>query len=162
MPSTNMLKSSNIRIGLYHFLLGAVCRYDVGDLHLQGILPCLAASIPAILIACHSIVKPPHSIVKPPHVLYQCIPHSISLGIALLRSAALLILDHMCMHLQASVMSIWTKDQSKTADARAMASALAAANAKACQGTYQPPHPSVLKDSLHESFRGWNANAQSA
>ncbi|KAL3132207.1 hypothetical protein ABBQ32_008798 [Trebouxia sp. C0010 RCD-2024] len=59
--------------------------------------------------------------------------------------------------LQASVMSIWTQDQSKTAEARAMAAALAAANAKACQGLYQPPHPSVLKESLHESFRGWSA-----
>ena len=67
-----------------------------------------------------------------------------------------------CLHTQASVMSIWTKDQSKTADARAMAAALAAANAKACQGIYQPPHPSVLTDSLHESFRGWNASTPSA
>ena len=58
---------------------------------------------------------------------------------------------------QASVMSIWTKDQSKTAEARAMAAALAAANAKASQGLYQPPHPSTLKESLHESFRGWSA-----
>ena len=66
------------------------------------------------------------------------------------------------MYVQASVMSIWTKDQSKTADAKAMAAALAAANAKACQGVYRPPHPSVLKDSLHESFRGWSANTASA
>lgn len=67
------------------------------------------------------------------------------------------IFESVCMHPQASVMSIWTKDQSKTAEARAMAAALAAANAKACQGLYRAPHPSVLKESLHESFRGWSA-----
>ena len=66
---------------------------------------------------------------------------------------------NVCMHTQASVMSIWTKDQSNAADAKAMAAALAAANAKACQGAYQPPHPSILKESLHESFRGWSAKA---
>ena len=64
--------------------------------------------------------------------------------------------------MQASVMSIWTKDQSKQAEARAMAAALAAANAAACQGVYFPPHPSILKESLHESFRGWNAQKHSA
>ena len=63
---------------------------------------------------------------------------------------------------QASVMAIWTKDQSKKSEARAMAAALAAANAKACQGAYHPPHPSILSESLHESFRGWNAKSVSA
>ncbi|DBA99911.1 hypothetical protein WJX77_001277 [Trebouxia sp. C0004] len=63
--------------------------------------------------------------------------------------------------LQASVMSIWSKDQSNKAEARSMAAALAAANASACQGKYAPPHPSILKESLHEKFRGWNANVKS-
>lgn len=64
--------------------------------------------------------------------------------------------------LQASVMSIWSKDQSKKAEAKAMAAALAAVNASACQGKYHGPHPSILKGSLHESFRGWNANVKSS
>ena len=64
--------------------------------------------------------------------------------------------------LQASVMSIWSKDQSRKSEARAMAGALAAANASACQGKYQPPHPSILKESLHEKFRGWNADVKSS
>ncbi len=64
--------------------------------------------------------------------------------------------------MQASVMSIWSKDQSKKAEAKSMAAALAAANANACQGKYAPPHPSILKESLHEKFRGWNANVKSA
>ena len=64
--------------------------------------------------------------------------------------------------MQASVMSIWSKDQSNKAEARSMAAALAAANASACQGKYAPPHPSILKESLHEKFRGWNANVKSA
>ena len=63
---------------------------------------------------------------------------------------------------QASVMSIWSKDQSKKAEAKAMAAALAAVNASACQGKYHGPHPSILKGSLHESFRGWNANVKSS
>ena len=64
--------------------------------------------------------------------------------------------------MQASVMSIWTKDQNKKAEARQMAAALTAANALACQGTYKGPHPSIMKESLHESFRGWNQKVQSA
>ena len=64
--------------------------------------------------------------------------------------------------MQASVMSIWTKDPSKKQEARQMAAALAAANAAACQGQYKGPHPSIEKGSLHESFRGWNAKVQSA
>lgn len=37
-----------------------------GHWHLQGILPCSAASIPAAVIACHSIFKAPD-------VLYECV-----------------------------------------------------------------------------------------
>ena len=63
---------------------------------------------------------------------------------------------------QASVMSIWSKDQSNQAEAKAMAAALASVNGTACQGKYQPPHPSILQESLHESFRGWNSAVKSA
>ena len=59
-------------------------------------------------------------------------------------------------------MSIWSKDQSKSAEAKDMAAALALVNGAACQGIYSPPHPSILKESLHESFRGWNAAVKSA
>ena len=64
--------------------------------------------------------------------------------------------------MQASVMSIWSKDQSNKGEAKSMAAQLAAANASACQGKFAPPHPSILKESLHEKFRGWNANVKSA
>ena len=87
------------------------------------------------------------------HVRHCCTQSCICLW-----NFATLLIVVLCM--QASVMSIWTKDQSKKAEARAMAAALAAANAAACQGVYHPPHPSILKESLHESFRGWNAQNQ--
>lgn len=58
MPSTSMLKSSNIRVGLYHFLLGAVCRYVIiasaRDFAMFSRLH--TASIAAF--DCHSIGKP--------------------------------------------------------------------------------------------------------
>jgi fructose-bisphosphate aldolase class I len=58
--------------------------------------------------------------------------------------------------LQASVLQIWSADAARSAEARAMAAALAAVNAAAARGAYQGPHPSLATggSSLHETFRG--------
>ncbi|KAK9828143.1 hypothetical protein WJX74_000580 [Apatococcus lobatus] len=61
--------------------------------------------------------------------------------------------------LQASVLEIWSKDQSRVAQCKQMAAALAAANGSASQGEWNGTHPSLLdsSQSLRENFRGWNA-----
>jgi fructose-bisphosphate aldolase class I len=62
--------------------------------------------------------------------------------------------------LQASVLKLWSEDRSKTAEAQAMAVALARANSAAARGVYEGPHPSVTSSaagSLTENFRGWRS-----
>lgn len=67
--------------------------------------------------------------------------------------------------LQASVLKLWSEDQSEgrqgSAEAcRAMAAALARANGLAVEGRYAGPHPSITSSqgSLRESFRGWRTD----
>lgn len=66
---------------------------------------------------------------------------------------------------QASVLKLWSEDQSEgrqgSAEAcRAMAAALARANGLAVEGRYAGPHPSITSSqgSLRESFRGWRTD----
>ncbi len=66
---------------------------------------------------------------------------------------------------QASVLKLWSEDQSEGREAskeacRAMAAALARANGQAVQGRYEGPHPSITSSqgSLRESFRGWRTD----
>ncbi|EWM25057.1 fructose- -bisphosphate [Nannochloropsis gaditana] len=62
--------------------------------------------------------------------------------------------------LQASVLATWDGKDKNYEKAMEVAGALAKANAQAQLGEYQGPHPSVLKgQSLHETNRGWGANA---
>jgi fructose-bisphosphate aldolase, class I len=58
--------------------------------------------------------------------------------------------------LQASVLKTWQGKDENAAAAREVAAALARANAAACEGRYEGPHPSLLQGSLHETFRGWS------
>jgi fructose-bisphosphate aldolase, class I len=61
---------------------------------------------------------------------------------------------------QASVLKLWSADNSATQQAQTMAVALAAANGAAMQGAYTGPHPSITSaDSLQETFRGWAGGA---
>eukprot|EP01026_Neomeris_dumetosa_P034768 TRINITY_DN27864_c0_g1_i2.p1 TRINITY_DN27864_c0_g1~~TRINITY_DN27864_c0_g1_i2.p1 ORF type:complete len:251 (-),score=27.26 TRINITY_DN27864_c0_g1_i2:291-1043(-) len=63
--------------------------------------------------------------------------------------------------LQASVLNIWSADQSATDAARKMALELARANGMAQVGMYKGPHPSQQKgDTLREDFRGWRSDAK--
>ncbi|GLC46522.1 hypothetical protein PLESTF_000956500 [Pleodorina starrii] len=62
--------------------------------------------------------------------------------------------------LQASVLKLWSSDQTRVAEAQQLALALARANSEAALGAYaqggQGGHPSTLSvDSLRENFRGW-------
>ncbi|QDZ22971.1 fructose-1,6-bisphosphate aldolase [Chloropicon primus] len=56
--------------------------------------------------------------------------------------------------LQASVLKLWKGDPSNAPACREQSLALAQANSKACEGLYQPPHPSPSTASLVETFRG--------
>merc|ERR1711977_619264 len=57
--------------------------------------------------------------------------------------------------LQASVLKLWKGSAENATKCREQSAKLAEANAKACEGLYQPPHPSLLtENTLVESFRG--------
>ncbi|KAK9806911.1 hypothetical protein WJX72_007233 [[Myrmecia] bisecta] len=62
--------------------------------------------------------------------------------------------------LQASVMKIWSEDQSQKEKARQMAAALAAVNSSATLAKYGGHHPSLTSASgnLREGFRGWRTD----
>ncbi|GMH40656.1 hypothetical protein BSKO_08560 [Bryopsis sp. KO-2023] len=64
--------------------------------------------------------------------------------------------------LQASVLKIWSNDQSRVEDAKSMASALAYVNGLASRGHYAGSHPSITsQESLHETHRGWRTDVRS-
>ncbi|GMH38889.1 hypothetical protein BSKO_06787 [Bryopsis sp. KO-2023] len=64
--------------------------------------------------------------------------------------------------LQASVLKIWSNDQSRVEDAKSMASALAYVNGLASRGHYAGSHPSITsQQSLHETHRGWRIDVRS-
>ncbi|PNH10678.1 Fructose-bisphosphate aldolase B [Tetrabaena socialis] len=62
--------------------------------------------------------------------------------------------------LQASVLKLWSADQSRVAEAQALALELARVNSEASLGRYsggEGAHPSTLSvATLRETFRGWN------
>ncbi|PNW86605.1 hypothetical protein CHLRE_02g093450v5 [Chlamydomonas reinhardtii] len=62
--------------------------------------------------------------------------------------------------LQASVLKLWSSDQTRVAEAQQLALALARVNSEAALGNYNASsgsHPSTLGTAtLHETFRGWN------
>ncbi len=60
------------------------------------------------------------------------------------------------------MLQIWSADQGRAEEARQMAAALAAANARATLGRYEGPHPSITSaaGSLHETFRGWRTDVK--
>ncbi len=61
--------------------------------------------------------------------------------------------------LQASVLKLWSADQTQVEAAQNLAVALARANSLASLGKYEGPHPSASSGSLHETFRGWGGAA---
>jgi hypothetical protein len=98
-----------------------------------------------------------------------CSSHSSSKiqGIAMRKSRKFLIgCPISCMSLQASVLKLWTEEESGRVPAGAakeMAQALAAANAAAAKGEFQGPHPSITSaaGTLRETFRGWRTDVAS-
>ncbi|GBF90781.1 fructose-1,6-bisphosphate aldolase [Raphidocelis subcapitata] len=68
--------------------------------------------------------------------------------------------------LQASVLKIWSNaPPSRASEARAMAGALAEANAAAARGEFAGRHPSVTSApgaTLHETWRGWRTDVDPA
>jgi fructose-bisphosphate aldolase class I len=62
--------------------------------------------------------------------------------------------------LQASVLKLWKGEESNAQACQEQLAKVANANGRACEGLYQPPHPSLLKEetTLVENFRGWNNN----
>ncbi|GIL56530.1 hypothetical protein Vafri_11881 [Volvox africanus] len=65
--------------------------------------------------------------------------------------------------LQASVLKLWSSDQTRVTEAQQLALSLARVNSEAALGQYSTPaggHPSTLTgDSLRENFRGWSGQA---
>jgi len=63
--------------------------------------------------------------------------------------------------LQASILKLWGGKDENADSCRAQGAKLAKANSSACEGEYQPPHPSLLQAAtLVETFRGHNSGTQ--
>ncbi|GAB4818906.1 hypothetical protein N2152v2_005952 [Parachlorella kessleri] len=64
--------------------------------------------------------------------------------------------------LQASVLKLWSEDQSEQGQQRCrhMAAELARVNGEAARGVYTGPHPSLTSQqgTLREDFRGWRTD----
>jgi len=57
--------------------------------------------------------------------------------------------------LQSSVLNVWKGDAANAEAAKAIAIEVAKANAQATLGRYQGPHPSQVRTSLYENYRGF-------